>query len=329
MAKKKKKSRKLTKNIELNKLYYDELGSEDIYSGGVRGAKVFAAKEKRTGELSIRALSKSKRPYGWKENLGFSIFNVLHLNKFISALRKFANKLGWQIPDEADRDMEKTKQKIRDQQELIANLQKDNKEAKVSYEKLLDAFEKQKEKLLRSRIDEFKVTVKELKQKIEDAKSKKIPESELQQFLHDNTWLLGTDYINAEPQKMRGTHSIFDFYLERFNKTKDIVEIKLLSDRIINTDGSISAKVIQAVDQIIEYLESSIAAAHSLVISQEEGISELRPKGVVIIGNETSKEATEKLCKWNYRLTHIKILTYSDIVKKAEAVLSHIEAQID
>ena len=47
------------------------------------------------------------------------------------------------------------------------------------------------------------------------------------------------------------------FYLERFNKTNDIVEIKPASDAIVNKDESLSAKVSQAVDQPIEYMESS------------------------------------------------------------------------
>ena len=143
-------------------------------------------------------------------------------------------------------------------------------------------------------------------------------------LLYNHSWFFGTEYINAEPQKLRGAHSKFDFYLERFNKTKDIVEIKLLSDQIINKDKSISAKVIQAVDQLIDYMESSMAAAHSAVISKEEGIQELRPRGIVIIGSDDSEDSKEKLHRWNYQLAHITILTYKDILEKAESVLKHI-----
>ena len=52
-------------------------------------------------------------------------------------------------------------------------------------------------------------------------------EDELQEFLYNHPWLFGTEYVNAEPQKLRGAHSKYDFYLERFNKTNDIVEIKI------------------------------------------------------------------------------------------------------
>ena len=147
----------------------------------------------------------------------------------------------------------------------------------------------------------------------------------MQDFLYKNCWLFGTEYINAEPQKMRGAHSRFDFYLERFNKTNDIVEIKLISDSIINQDDTISAKVIQAVDQLIEYMESTIAVAHSVPLSEEEEIKELRPRGIIIIGNDTSKNAIQKIHKWNYQLSRIQILTYSDVLKKGKTIIKNIE----
>ena len=112
---------------------------------------------------------------------------------------------------------------------------------------------------------------------------------------------------------------------ELFNKTNDIIEIKLSSETIINRDGTISAHVIQAVDQIIEYMESSQAVAHSSVLSNEEGIKELRPRGIVIIGIDKSPEAQRKLHKWNYQFAHINILTYEDVLDRAESILQHLK----
>ncbi len=321
------KEKKITTgDIKLNTEYYDEIDSEDIYKEERRVGKVFGAKVKSKDEVFIRAISKYKSPRGWKAHYGFNVYNVLHIDKLFRALKKISQKLGWKIK-ESEQDLESIKSQLREQQEVIIGLQQANNEARENHDKLLIAFREQQEKLLRSRVDEFKQTITQLKQKISDADTKKIPESELQEFLYSNTWLFGTEYVNAQPQKLRGAHSKFDFYLERFNKTNDIVEIKLLSDIIITAEGDLSAKVIRAVDQIIEYLESSVAAAHSSVISEEEGIRELRPRGIVIIGKDCTKEAKQKLSKWNYRLTHIKILTYQDILDMGETVLKHFEKQ--
>lgn len=319
------KEKKITTgDIKLKEEYYEEIDSEDIYKEERRTGKVFGAKTKGTNEPFIKAISKYKSPGGWKNHSGFNVYNVLQIDKLLGALKRIAQKLGWKI-QQSEQDIEKIKTQLREQQEVIISLQQANNEARENHDKLLVVFREQQEKLLNSRVDEFKQTLKDLKQKIADADANKIAESELQEFLYNNSWLFGTEYVNAQPQKFRGAHSKFDFYLERFNKTNDIVEIKLLSDAIINTDGTISAKVIQAVDQVIEYLESSVAAAHSSVISEEEGIQELRPRGIVIIGKDASKESKQKLSKWNYRLTHIKILTYQDIVDMGETVLKHIE----
>jgi hypothetical protein len=100
----------------------------------------------------------------------------------------------------------------------------------------------------------------------------------------------------------------------------------MASDALINKDGSLTAKVAQSADQLIDYMESSQAAAHSSVIAEEEGIRELRPRGILIIGNDTSPEAKRKLHKWNYQFAHITILTYSDVLERAKGVVKHLKS---
>lgn len=323
MVEKKRKSKDGRKPL-INPEYYKELDSEEIYSNETRLGKVFGAKNKSTNQKFIRAISESKRPYGWRKNYGFDLFDSLHLDKMIDALRKIAQKFGWKFND-VEAGLKNLKEGIRRQQETISNLQITNNQEKIKYEVLLKKYKEQEEKEIISRSHEFYQATLELKNKIEEAEKRKIPESELQDFLYENSWMFGTEYISSEPQKMRGAKSKFDFYLERFNKTNDIVEIKLLSDNVINKDGSISAKVVQAVDQLLDYLEKSIGAAHSTIISEEEGIKELRPRGIVIIGKDKSSEAKKKLHKWNYQLHHIQIYTYQDILDKADALIKHIE----
>ena len=325
MAKKviKKVKRKSKRYPLLNKQYYKEIESEEIYSDDKRLGKVFGAEDKQKKVKFIRAISESKRPYGWKKNSGFDIFNSLHLEKLISSLKKIARKFGWKFKD-IENDFDKLKEGIRQQQEIIINLKQANNDANLNYQNLLKKYKENEEKEVLNREEEFNCAIEELDKKISEVETKKIPESELQEFLYKNSWMFGTEYISSEPQKMRGAKSRFDFYLERFNKTNDIVEIKLLSDKIINNDGSISAKVIQAVDQLIDYLEKTISVAHSSTESEEEGIKELRPRGILIIGKDNSQEAIKKLHKWNYQFAHIHIYTYWDILEKSKALMEHI-----
>ncbi len=316
--------RKIVRKPLLNPKYYKEIESTEIYSEDKRLGKIYGAKNKSDNKKFIRAISESKRPWGWRKNYGFDLFNSLHLDKVINSLKKIARKFGWKFQN-IEENFSKLKEGIKQQQETILNLKKASEEAKANYHLLLKKYEELREKEILTRAVEFNKAVTDLRDKIQKAENKQISENELQEFLYKNSWMLGTEYISSEPQKMRGAKSIFDFYLERFNKTNDIVEIKLLSDKVINQDGSISAKVIQAVDQLIDYLEKTISVAHSATESEEEGIKELRPRGILIIGKDNSAESKKKLNKWNYQFAHIHIYTYQDIIDKAEALMNHIE----
>lgn len=326
---KKKTEKTITTSVEaggdfhLDDKHYETLEEFKIFETEKRVAKVFGIRNKKTEEKFINIKSKSKKPFGWNFNIGVSLYDAFHINNLFRGLRLIARQLGWGgIEDTAN--IEELKIQLREKEESILALEKANEEERAAHSELMRRFREQQEEILKIKQKDFVNDIVALKELITTASSDTVKESELQEFLYNHSWFFGTEYINAEPQKLRGAHSKFDFYLERFNKTKDIVEIKLLSDQIINKDKSISAKVIQAVDQLIDYMESSMAAAHSAVISKEEGIQELRPRGIVIIGSDDSEDSKEKLHRWNYQLAHITILTYKDILEKAESVLKHI-----
>lgn len=318
---KKRTASKSASDFELNKTFYDTVEQHTVFKTEKRVAKIFGARNKKTGEELVSIKFKSKTPYGWNYNRGVNLFSALHIDRLIQALRSAAKKLGWRVVDEAG-DIEKLKKQLRAKEEAIITLEEENEEERAAHSKLMQKFRLLQEKELRSRQKEFQKDVQDLKTLLGNTDN--IPEDQLQEFLFDHPWLFGTEYISSEPQKMRGAHSRFDFYLERFNKTNDIIEIKLISDPIVKKDGAISAKVIQAVDQLIGYMESATAAAHSTVISKEEGITELRPRGIVIIGGDNSPDAIEKLRAWNYQFAHITIFTYFDILEKAQATLKYV-----
>ena len=321
----KKTKKKTTSEIKLNEKYYKELCSEEIYSEETRVGKIFGTQKKDTGERFIQLKGKSKMPWGWQHNLGFSIRRPNYLDKLIISLKKIAARIGWKLNDPTPKNIQKIKEQIGEQQKMILDLERANEEVRANFELSIKELLKKQKQILEENSQDYLIKIRELGEKIADVKNKEIPEADLQKFLYENPWMFGAEYISSEPQKLRGAHSIFDFYLERYNKTKDIVEIKLLSDNIINRDNSICAKVIQAVDQLIGYMESSQAAAHSTVISEEEEIKELRPRGIIIIGKDNSPKAITKLRQWNYQFAHIKILTYQDILNKANALAKHLE----
>ena len=310
-------------DFDLNPKYYEELGQFEVFSTEKKIAKVFGVKDKAKGEPYVKLRSRTKMPWGWKFTTAVDLYDSLQISRLFRGIQLVAKKLGWKST-QVD-DIEQLKKRLREREETIINLEQSSEEERREHEKLIEQFRTQQERIFKSRVAEFQTDVEQLEELIRKAEKKEISESILQVFLHERPWLFGTEYVNSEPQKMRGAHSKFDFYLERFNKTSDILEIKFLSDPIINRDGGISAKVVQAVDQLMVYMESVIAVAHGSVTSKEEGIYELRPRGVVIIGKDNSEEVTKKLHMWNYQFAHISILTYQDIVKKAHSLLKNIK----
>lgn len=322
------KKKNTEKDFHLNKKYYKELVDMEVYSEENKIGKIFGVKDKKKNEEFIQATSKyTFNKKKWSSHYGFRFTSKDHVSSFIRILRKIAVYIGW--VKEENYDLESLKKKLGEKEEQIIRIKKENEEAREEHDKLMKRYMELSKEALKTKYTDFKKSSTDFETKIKEAYLSKDKEQEMQNFLYNNSWLFGTEYINAKPQKMRGANSRFDFYLERFNKTNDIVEIKLISDPIINKDGSISAKVIHAVDQIIDYMESTIAVAHSVPLSEEEEIKELRPRGIVIIGNDTSKKAVQKLHKWNYQLSKIHIITYSDVLKKGKTIIKNIEKKED
>jgi len=313
----------------LKKENYEQLEYFDVYSLEKKVTRIFGVKNKQPTSIDpdrspyIKARTRSKAPYGWTYIRGIDLLSSAHVTRFIQGLLQIAKKLGWKVQHAENIDALKTQ--LRESEEAIISLEQTNKDWREKHESLMAAFREKQEQILQSRVQEFEQDIKDFKDLLKKAEDQKVPEQDLQEFLYNHPWLFGTEYVNAEPQKLRGAHSRFDFYLERFNKTNDIVEIKLASDSVVNKDGSLSAKVSQAVDQLIEYMEKAQAVAHSAPLSKEEDIRELRPRGIVIIGSDTGPDTKEKLQKWNYQLAHITILTYKDVLGRAESVLKHLK----
>jgi hypothetical protein len=313
-------------DFDLNPEYYNQSHVFEVYSTERKITKIFGLQNKNDGqgtEPYLKARTRSKTPRGWRFSYGVDIHGPSHVSRFIRGILSIAKKLGWKI-SKAD-DLDQIKSGLRENEETIIRLEKSNQELREKHEELMTAFRQKQEEILYSRVGEFETDLNAFKTLLHPPEGTSISENNLQTFLYDHAWLFGTEYVNARPQVLRGAHSRFDFYLERFNKTNDIIEIKLASETIINRDGTISVHVIQAVDQIIEYMESSQAVAHSSVLSEEEGIKELRPRGIVIIGIDKSSEAQKKLHKWNYQFAHINILTYEDVLNRAESILQHLK----
>jgi len=297
--------------------YYDALDEETVFQQDGKRGKAFSVEDDNLIRLKEGYEDKGG---GVTTKKGFNLYSTLHVDRLFNSLRNLAQTLGWDIKE--SEEVEELKAEVQEQSKTIDNL----KETKRQQEEALKELKRKNIQDLIERIEEFEKDVEEFRKKLEESRGiDDIEEEELQQFLKERPWIFGYEYTNSEPQKQAGSMDQFDFYLERYNGTSDIIEIKKVTDPILKSDGQLRAKVVQAVDQCIEYLWTTKGISHSTSRSREEEVEELRPRGKIIIGNDASEEAKRKIDKWEYQLNNIEIFTYQELLNKAETTLENFK----
>lgn len=291
--------------------YYDALDEETVFQHDGKRGKAFSIEE--DGMIRLKEGYENGDDVTTKK--GFNLYSTLHVDKLFNSLRSLAQTLGWDIKE--SEEVEELKAEVQEQNKTIENL----RETKKQQEEALKQLKRKNAEDLIERIEEFENDVEQFREKLEKSREKEIDEEDLQEFLKERPWIFGHEYTNSEPQKEAGSMDKFDFYLEKYNGTNDVIEIKKVSDPILKSDGELRAKVVQAVDQCIEYLSTTKEISHSTSRSRKEEIEELRPHGKIIIGNDASEEAKRKIDKWNYELSHIDIFTYEKLLKRAGTTL--------
>lgn len=174
---------------------------------------------------------------------------------------------------------------------------------------------------LRNRIPEFKKILFEFKQLIRAKKT----EPSYQKFLKNNFWIFGLEYISVKPQKMAGATNKPDFSLERYDKFRDIVEIKRPHDEVFvkfrNNRFHQSKKLKEALAEVMDYVDYFLK--HVNDEAMEFGENYYKPKAIIVIGQ--TKEFKEKIRQLNSFLHRIEIVTYNDLVKRAEKIIEFYE----
>ena len=162
-------------------------------------------------------------------------------------------------------------------------------------------------------------------------------EEDIQKFLKEHIWILGAEYLYSQPiqnvSQFAFEDSKFDFFLQRFDTFFDIIEIKLPRTELFvgATDSNrtnvsrampMSAKLGQAISQIIHYLEITTYKKDSL--ATEDKINVYKPRGIIIIGKTLNNQDRNRLKSVSSHLVNIEILSYDMLYDKAKTFIDHI-----
>lgn len=149
-----------------------------------------------------------------------------------------------------------------------------------------------------------------------------LKEEKYQVFFKENPIFIDPIAFRIHDKHKLGDDLITDFVVETLTNEYYVVEIEKPQDRIFNMNGDFSQKFIHAIGQIIDFIdwiESNIAYA------QKKLPNIISPKGLLIIGkNNFSEKEMRKLKRFNTNSKSIEILTYDDILLRAENLYKNI-----
>ncbi|WP_458190935.1 Shedu immune nuclease family protein [Haladaptatus sp. NG-WS-4] len=169
-----------------------------------------------------------------------------------------------------------------------------------------------------------KSILEEFRQKIEREEA----ESEYQEFLEDNPWLFGQEYVQQIELRELTRDEEVDFCFESVDGFFDVIEIKKPETTVLVEDGShdtykASAELSSAIAQVQNYIYRIEQAQGNILM--RDGMNMVKPRGIIVIGDDLSSDERESLRVMNSHLNRITIHTFSDITKIGQRIVDRYD----
>lgn len=184
-----------------------------------------------------------------------------------------------------------------------------------------------------SRMVEYRAGYEEMERLVEDPASKEI---DFQRQLEKGPWMFGSEYSALLSRRHWTRDEELDYMLRRtVDDYLEIVEIKTaFSDPLFNYDKSHdsyypSAKLSQAIGQVIQYIEE-VERNRDTIIAKDD-VDTLKIRVRVIVGRDGTPEQQAALRNFNSHLHRIEVITFNQLLRIANRVLSvfHEEEPIE
>ncbi|MFC1839815.1 Shedu anti-phage system protein SduA domain-containing protein [Thermodesulfobacteriota bacterium] len=182
-----------------------------------------------------------------------------------------------------------------------------------------------------SRFVEYKKAYEQMRTLIED---ENVSEPQLQKHLEKHPWMFGSEYSKLLDRRTWTRDDTQDFMLRRTaDNFLEVIEIKTpFKDPILRYDQSHdsyypSAKLSSVIGQVMRYIAEIERDRDSILTKDKQDTLKIRAR--IIIGRDASKEHQEALRNLNSHLNRIEVLTFDQLLKIADRVLSVFEEQSD
>jgi len=192
----------------------------------------------------------------------------------------------------------------------------------------------------KNKLEEFR---KRLKKKFPETKGK----NSWQSWIYSNSWIFGVNYLKPIEKKKVGFNQIPDYLFPTVDGFLDILEIKTPHESKSKNNGDIiiedknhpgsyywTQRVSEAVGQVTNYLHE--LEKHQLEIAQKIKreykieVSTVKPRAIILIGRtkDWEEKKLEALRKLNFTLHGIEVISYDQLIKRAESLVEMFDKEI-
>lgn len=156
------------------------------------------------------------------------------------------------------------------------------------------------------------------------------PEKIFQNWIESNLWVFGIEYVKKHDFRKIALGSEGDLLMESVDGYLDLIELKRPKNDLFQFDKSHKCymphpNLSQVLGQSLFYLQK--LQDYKLVIEKEYDVKVIMPRVKVIIGRSTgfNDEQKNSLRMLNSNLSFIQVVTYDDLVKYGELILTNFE----
>lgn len=154
-----------------------------------------------------------------------------------------------------------------------------------------------------------------------------------QNWIEQNIWTLGIDYIKKHPARQIGINSESDLLMETTDGFIDLIELKRPKFDLFSYDDSHksyfpSKELSKVIGQCLQYLK--VLENYKLILEREYKFKILRPRIKIIVGrsDKFNDEQHEALRMLNATLNHMQIISYDYLYACGENIISYYNGQL-
>lgn len=159
-------------------------------------------------------------------------------------------------------------------------------------------------------------------------------ERALQVWFEAHPWIFGSEYVAKEDRRRFGIETEGDFIMRSADDFIDLFELKKATAPVLRWDPSHKAwsptrELAEAIGQALKYAES--LDDHKFILREQFDLPVVYPRVRVVIGrsNDWDEVRRRALRRLNAHLTGIEILTFDQILARADVMIGHLAASLE